>query len=297
MLSEKNITEKLNLSLEKKEEHALRVLRIFYSHPKVNGKVYVSFSGGKDSTVLLHLVRRQFKETIGVFCDTGLEFPEIRQFVKNCENIRIIKPKNKFKNIIEKYGYPFPSKEQAFYIEQYKTTKSEKLQKIRIENKNFSISEKWKFLINSKFNVSSKCCDFLKKNPFKIFEKQTGLKPIIGTKIIDSELRRQKYGITGCNSFEGKIASRPLSIWTDKDIWDYIKKYNLNYSKIYDMGYERTGCVFCLFGISQEKNPNRLQILEKTHPKLYNYVMKELKYKEFCEEVNINYKFNQNLLF
>ena len=74
--------------------------------------VYVSFSGGKDSTVLLHLVREMYGDSIpGVFVDTGLEFPEIRQFVRNFENIVWLKPKKNFRKVIEEYGYPFISKE------------------------------------------------------------------------------------------------------------------------------------------------------------------------------------------
>ena len=75
--------------------------------------VYVSFSGGKDSTVLLDIVRNRcgYKEVPAVFVDTGLEYPEIREFVKTFENVTWLKPKLTFKQTIEKYGYPFISKE------------------------------------------------------------------------------------------------------------------------------------------------------------------------------------------
>lgn len=73
--------------------------------------VYVSFSGGKDSTVLLDIARKMFPNIKAVFVDTGLEYPEVRNFVKSFENVDWLKPKMNFKQVIEKYGYPFISKE------------------------------------------------------------------------------------------------------------------------------------------------------------------------------------------
>ena len=73
--------------------------------------VYVSFSGGKDSTVLLHIVREEYPNIPAVFVDTGLEYPEIRQFVKTFDNVEWLKPKMNFKKVIETYGYPFIGKE------------------------------------------------------------------------------------------------------------------------------------------------------------------------------------------
>lgn len=73
--------------------------------------VYVSFSGGKDSTVLLDIARRIYPRIKAVFVDTGLEYPEIRKFVKTVSNVDWIRPKLTFRQVIEKYGYPFISKE------------------------------------------------------------------------------------------------------------------------------------------------------------------------------------------
>lgn len=73
--------------------------------------VYVSFSGGKDSTVLLDIVRKLYPGVLAVFVDTGLEYPEIREFVKSFDNVEWLRPKKTFRQVIEEYGYPFISKE------------------------------------------------------------------------------------------------------------------------------------------------------------------------------------------
>ena len=73
--------------------------------------VYIAFSGGKDSTVLLTLAREMYPDIKACFSDTGLEFPEIREFVRTWDNVDWIKPKMTFKQVIEKYGYPMISKE------------------------------------------------------------------------------------------------------------------------------------------------------------------------------------------
>ena len=73
--------------------------------------VYVSFSGGKDSTVLLNIARNLYPSIKAVFVDTGLEYPEIREFVKSFDNVDWLRPKMNFRQVIEKYGYPFISKE------------------------------------------------------------------------------------------------------------------------------------------------------------------------------------------
>ena len=100
------------MSLEAKVEMTKRRIQQWIDEYGEDG-VYVSFSGGKDSTVLLDLVRQDHPSVRGVFIDTGLEYPEIRDFVRTFDNIDWLKPKMTFKKVIEKYGYPFISKEVA----------------------------------------------------------------------------------------------------------------------------------------------------------------------------------------
>ena len=85
-------------------------IREFVSEFGVDG-CYLSFSGGKDSTALMHIARSIYPDLPAVFVDTGLEYPEIRDFVKTFENVEWLKPKMNFKQVINKYGYPFISKE------------------------------------------------------------------------------------------------------------------------------------------------------------------------------------------
>ncbi|MBD5532853.1 MAG: phosphoadenosine phosphosulfate reductase family protein [Lachnospiraceae bacterium] len=87
-------------------------IREWVEHYGTDG-VYIAFSGGKDSTVLLHLVREMYPNIGAVYVDTGLEYPEIREFVKQHENVDIIRPKMNFRDVIMKYGYPMIGKEVA----------------------------------------------------------------------------------------------------------------------------------------------------------------------------------------
>jgi len=261
------------------QKTVLATSKIQQWYTKFNGKVYVSFSGGKDSTVLLHIVCSLYPDVTAVYCDTGLEYPEIRSFVKTIDNVIWLKPALTFNKVISKYGYPIISKEQSQYIDQYRKAKSEKTKQTRWNGNKYGrgkISEKWKYLLDAPFKISDKCCEILKKQPFKKYEKETGRHPFIGTLAHESSKRVQEYVLYGCNAFTAKRpTSKPLSIWLENDIWNYIKKNDLPYSKIYDMGYNRTGCMFCLYGHHINKT-DRLELMKQTHPKQYEYCMQKL---------------------
>lgn len=263
--------------------------KILEWYHKNDGKVYVSFSGGKDSTVLLDLVRRVFPDAVAVFVDTGLEYPELKEFVKTIPNVVYLRPEMSFRKVIETHGYPIVSKSVSRAVHDVKKLGDNCWWARAFNGEETGVYNysKWKFLIDSPFAVSDNCCNVMKKKPLKLYEKKTGNKPYIGTMACESQSRKTAWLHNGCNSFGGKNPkSQPLSFWTEQDILEYIKTFNISYAsvygeikqdennKFYTTGCNRTGCVFCGFGCHLEKEPNRFQRLKGTHPKLWNYCMK-----------------------
>ena len=290
------------LPLDEKIAIAQKAIREFVEHFGVDG-IYISFSGGKDSTVLIHLCRQLYPDLVGLYSDTGLEFPEIRDFVQTFDNITIVTPKMHHREMLKKCGYPVVSKEQAEWIYRIRSgTSSGAIQKafygLNLDGTptRFKLSEQWKYLLNAPFNIGSGCCKEMKLKPIAEYVKKTGRVPIMGTTASESALRAQKFLQYGFYNLEGKKAQcTPMSIWTDDDVWEYIHRFNLPYCKIYDMGYDRTGCVFCMFGAHLDKEPNRFQKLQRTHPDLWRYCMKPyddggLGLREVLEFMGISYE-------
>ena len=287
------LQQRQKLALDAKIMLSKNRIKEWYEH--FNGEVYVSFSGGKDSTVLLHLVRSIYPEVKAVYVNTGLEYPEINEFVKTIDNVEMIRPEMNFIKVIEKYGYPVVSKNVSRYVRdlQNPTDKNQKTRDLRMgllpDKSNVGVlSKKWRFLVNAPFKCSEQCCDVMKKKPIRDFEKRTKMKSFVGMMAEESMTRTLKLGKTGCNSFnQKKPQSNPLSFWTTEDIWKYLKQFNVPYCNIYDTGVKRTGCMFCMFGVQMEKEPNRFQQMEKTHPQLHNYCMNKLGCKQVLDYIGV----------
>ena len=290
-------------------------IRQWYEH--FDGNVYLSFSGGKDSTVLKHLIETTsgVHNVPNVFVNTGLEYPEIQKFVRECDNVVIIKPEMRFDEVIKKYGYPVISKEVADAVEDAKRNipkrkTTDRVKKLTGFYKNtrkdgkrsrYDLS-KYEFLIDSDFPISAKCCDVMKKRPIKKYEKESGRKAYIGTMAEESQLRRMSWMRYGCNMFNAKRQmSRPLSFWTEQDILEYLVKFNVPYAKIYGKikrdntgklyttGEARTGCMFCMFGCHLEKEPNRFQKMKETHPNQYDFCINKMQCGKVLDYINVKY--------
>lgn len=282
-----------NEKIDFEDKLLLTKMRIQQWYEHWDGQVYVAFSGGRDSTVLLHIVRSMYPEVKAVFNDTGLEFPEIKQFVKSVDNVTWLKPKMNYQQVVKTYGFAIISKEVSQKVNELKYTKSEKLKNIRLygnEKGHGKLAKKWHHLANAPFDISHKCCDKLKKDPAKLFEKQTGLKPIIGVMMGEANIRRVKAFTEPCNMYDIKRpTSKPLNKWIQEDIQQYIDENNLKISEIYNMGYERTGCAWCAFGVHMEKE-SRFKRLKRTHPKIWNYAINKMGLKEPLEYLGIDYE-------
>lgn len=239
------------------------------------GAAYVSFSGGKDSTVLKHIVDSMYDDVPALFVNTGLEYPEIQAFVKrvqrgefDCFNpdVEIVRPEMRFDEVIKKYGFPVIGKEVSNTVSGAKQNIENGRYSLRlrqlgvgrdeygglcddgrydyektVEKSKFT-QNKWRFLLDADFDVSDKCCYHMKKAPSKKYENETGRKPMIATLACESMTREAAWLKKGCNAFEGKRpTSQPLSFWTEQDILHYLKKYYVPYCSVYgDIQVKRT---------------------------------------------------------
>lgn len=269
-----------------------------------DGQVYVSFSGGKDSTVLLHIARELYPDIEAVFVNTGLEFPEIQKFVKTFDNVTILRPKMRFDKVIREYGYPLISKAVANCVRGAKLGQQSRINLLNgkdvdgSDRKSKFSKAKYKPLLNVDFEISDMCCDVMKKKPSYDFQKRTGKKPILATMAQESMLREKNWYKSGCNAFDNKHPqSAPMSFWTEQDVLQYIKENNIPISSVYGevvykdedgfmyqdsicggklctTGCDRTGCIFCAFGAHLDERGggrSRFERLKETHPKQYEY--------------------------
>lgn len=321
-------------SLPDKRQRSFAKIAEWYSYWR--NAVFVSFSGGKDSTVLADLCA-QWCQIIGatlylMFVNTGLEYPEIQKFVKEYAeylrkkyNIEVVldieRPAMRFDEVIKTYGYPIISKETAKCVSAAKRLgEASKFGRVCLARLNGTHKQKdggdslyncskYKPLLDVDFNISSNCCDVMKKKPSHDYIKRTGRKPMVAQMAEESRLREQRWLRYGCNGFNmTSPSSSPMSFWTEQDVLQYIKEEQLPIASVYgdvvymvepeqirisDLGIDcgapealcttgcqRTGCIFCAFGCHLEKEPSRFQRLKETHPKQYNYCLNGGEYNE-----------------
>ncbi len=198
-MTAKELQERQRWNLNQKIDHSLGTIDQFYQ--RLNGQVYISFSGGKDSTVLYWLARMIYPDIKAVFCNTGNEYPDIVKFVRGMKdegmNIEIIRPKIKPKDVIANYGFPLVSKETSSIIHDIRTNpnsvRSKRALGIIKTSYQGTVSKKWQWLINESFETSKQCCDKLKKEPFHSYEHLNKLAPILGVMADESRQRKTDY--------------------------------------------------------------------------------------------------------
>lgn len=227
------------------------------------GDWYISFSGGKDSTVLLYIAAAMMNQMADqphplrvLFCDTGLEYPEIRKFVPwymswlsekfqrvSIEYIRK-RPAKGFYDVLRRYGYPVISKtvaktisgargQEGPYREYAKSLlRGEGL--TRSGGKSKFNCAKYSYLEAAPFLISNRCCGITKEAPGLRYEKTNGFLPMVATMAEESMSRMNEWMYSGCNAYEGKRPiSKPMSFWTNQDVLKYILQEEIPICSVY----------------------------------------------------------------
>lgn len=255
---------------------------------------YLSYSGGKDSHFLYWYIKEYLKrddiKIVGI--NTYMEHHEIRDRILKNSDI-VLQPKLKPFEIKEKYGSPCFSKMQDDFIDRYQRGSRCKSVMERINGYDESGRSWTKYRLNNKakelllsgklHRVSPKCCKYLKKEPARQFEKETGLKAILGVRGGESVLRSSIYKT--CFTKDKKFT--PIHDLTDELLDKIYKKYNIEIPKVYNY-IKRTGCMGCPYGSYKGDTEKELSLINDNQRK---FVCEY--FKESYEVLGINTKIEQ----
>jgi len=280
----------LSIKIKKAEQLILHMIS--------NYDMFTSVSG-IDSIVMNDIVQKVAKrvnrDVKSVFINTGLEEKSVVKYAKENTDV-IIYPKSNFKEILMKYGYPIISKEQSRYIDNIRNDNvSDKRKKELLSpygQTHYRLSDKWRYLLDSDFKISDKCCYYMKKRPSLKYSNKTETYPFIGIMADESKTRKDSWVTNGCNIESSKIKSRPLMIFTKQNILQYIYENDLKYPSVYGeiylddsdeksigdiyktTGVDSTSCIYCGYGKHNDNGkPNDFTRLKKEDLKRYEYVI------------------------
>lgn len=236
---------------------------------------YLSFSGGKDSTVLHYLIDEALpnNEIPRVFINTGIEYNYIREFVYSMkekdERFVVINSGVNIKRMLDEKGYPFKSKEHSCKLAMFQNKGNVTKSVNRYINGDcFSCPKILKYQFTDSFNlkVSDKCCYELKKNPIKRYEKESGRSvAILGLRMHEGG---QRANHSGCAVFNSKHVLRkfkPLNKCPNEFIDWYITQRKIGLCNLYyhPYNFKRTGCKGCPYSINIQQ---QLDVMKKYFP-------------------------------
>ena len=245
------------------------------------GNFYISFSGGKDSTVLSALVDMALpnNQIPRVYANTGIDLNMIRDFVfdmaKMDDRVVIIKPTTPIRKMLEIDGYPFKSKMHSLYVKKYQNKGLEYKSVRAYIGIEYTLSGKpmfrrcpkilkYQFTEENTLKISDMCCKRLKEEPIQYWHKEHD-KPygIVG---IMREENGRRYDAQ-CLSFSGKKLKNFQPLAPITKAWEewFISTYNVKICDIYNPPYNftRTGCKGCPFALDLQ---HELDVLEEFFP-------------------------------
>lgn len=259
----------------------------------LKNRAYISFSGGKDSTVLHYLIDIALpgNQIPRVFLNTGIEYKYIVDFVRQMSNkdnrIKIISPKQNIKEVLEKYGYPFKSKEHSQKVELYQHSGMTKTVNDYLGNgnkKTFLCPNKLKYQFNKDFllKISDKCCLKMKKEVLEDFAKENN-RPIAITGVRQGEGGLRK-SMKGCTTFTNSKLHKFHPLFPMEENWInwFIQENKIELCKLYypPFNFKRTGCKGCPFNTELEKQLYLIKFILPEEYKQCNLLWKRV-YDEY----------------
>lgn len=279
-----------------------RIEELYY---ETDGKCYVSFSGGKDSTVLLALIKMcEELYTIpeggipAVFVNTGIEMGITVDFVKWVKenyypNVVTIRPEKSFDWVLKNKGKPVKSKMRSEFLGRWhegKRTPSVVRNMVEGVTKSGKHASRTKLadmdmhMLSDEFPIkpSKACCYVMKKKPIAVYAKMNGLTgQCYGVRAGEGGARAVnviRYGGRGhiCTTYIGGMVKKaPIIDWTDSDVEEFIKTHHVPLSDAYTKyGFDRTGCMACPYNPHVERS---LKYLHDHEPNRYKASMHWLK--------------------
>lgn len=272
--------------------------RIESLYDQTNGACYLGFSGGKDSTVVLALIK--LCEELGtipknaipaLFANTKIELDVTYKFVRWCKdnwygNIVILEPNKPFAQVIKEFGKPCKSKIRSKLLKAYHFGSMQHPEYL-IDKKYMrsAISDKDLHLLHPDFKImtSPQCCNEMKKKPFKKYAKEHAIRGYFtGERLAEGGARsaqikkRVANGKPICTTLSGDyIVKQPIVDWSDEMIAMFIERYNVPLSEAYTRyGMTRTGCAGCPYSKDIVKE---LEVMKEFEPNRYKACMFWLK--------------------
>lgn len=307
-VSETTVPETGNLANEMMLFDRIEKLKQLDAEHNLNENAYISFSGGKDSTVLHYLVDEALpgNKIPRVYSNTGIEYREMVKFVKSMQKeddrIQIIPAGVNIRKMLRENGFPFKSKKFSnklnrfykssnraeiideiefledntelildyeyisilpqrvkWFVKVYFGLSEHKDKRTITSNRRYGFPQTLKYLIYEDFNISDKCCFYLKKQPLNSFKDR------LGKQFTLTGMRRSEGGNRaniGCLSYDRGDLSKIhiLAPVTDDWIAWYIESRNIRLCPLYLPPYNlvRTGCKGCPYALNLKNELNAI---------------------------------------
>ena len=290
----------IRMPFEKKILHAEKIVRASLKHGELSWAV--SYSGGRDSTVLSHLMvyRMGQVDVPHVMSNTRMEyvssvmmvnrwFARLRYLGVDCTTVF---PGRRPNELWKDIGVPLWSKEIAYKYRKFARSKSDRISPHVPAN----LHEQFRKAKAMGLKITDKCCYYLKKKPMKDWDKERGITAhFTGVRCSESRARRLAWITKGAlyhASTHDMWFSNPLAFWTSEDVERYLTENDIVVPRT-DSQQGGSGCCVCMFGCqmrAQEGTMNTLQELKIKNPRMWTAALESWGYREVLDPLGVAYE-------